>query len=209
MVTRASYKSVLGVFRGRQAAECCFRALIDRGSLPSEIGLMLNVQVRGTEFVDGDEEDAPSEDEVLVTGSVEPTTHEQVVRRAKELSAEGGGASANTTAVREADMHGDGGDGSPTLATLVDVATPFAADGTELLIFGLSFISAQSGTESLEIGLARALEGMGFESGDAQQIWQALKNNAIVLSIAVSDLDQSEMKDWMLAHSADSAFMSR
>lgn len=209
MIPHTSYKSIFGVFRGRKAAENCFRAMIARGFLPSEIGLLLNVNVRDTEFNGDDNEVAPSEDEVLITGAVEPSVHEQVVRRAKELSAEGAGPDAISTAVREADMYSDGGSGGPTLATLVDVATPFGADGMRILIFGLSFISSQSGDKEAEIDLCSALEEMGFEPQDAKTICHHLKNNAIVLSVAFSEHDESNLREFMLDNSAEHVFVSR
>jgi len=200
MTTKQIYKSVVGVFRDRFAADTCFDELIQRGYLASNINIMMTAQTRSRDYAWNDE-DSPT-----------------ATSREGTMGGEGGGGMAVATApermagtaASSMAVHGVGVGGSigtavgATLAAIVAVGTSLVIPGLNLIVAGPIIAAlAGGGVGAVAGGLVGGLVGLGFTEQDAEIYNQALQSGGVVMSVEALVEDSEEIKSLMIKHSGE------
>jgi len=192
MTTDSNHCSIIGLFRSRVAADDCFRALLRRGYLSSDINILMTERTRSQQYAfrQGETESVAIDE---FGGTAFTTSDLQV------------GSEAGTKAVEGIGVGGSIGTAvGATLAAIAAVGTSLVIPGLNLIVAGpIVAALAGAGAGALTGGLVGGLVGLGIPEQDAVIYNRALQEGGVVMSVEGRPEDAHEIKNLMIASSGE------
>lgn len=192
MTTERKHRVVIGVFRSRIAADNCFKALLRRGYLSSDINILMTERTRKQHYVF-----RPDEAEDIAV--------DEFGGIAFKTRAVDTGTEAGTKAVEGIGVGGTIGTAiGATLAAIAAVGTSVVIPGLNLIVAGpLVAALTGGGAGALAGGLVGGLIGLGIPEQDAVVYNRALQEGGVVISVEGRPEDAQEIKALMIEYSGE------
>lgn len=191
-MNRNDHRVVIGIFRSRPAADNCFKALLERGYLSSDINILMTERTRKQYYTTLDLE--------------EPESTDGFGRKTSEMHREPSrGYSAGSKAVEGVGVGGTIGTAvGATLAAIAAVGTSLVIPGLNLIVAGPILAAlAGGGAGALAGGLVGGLVGLGIPMQDAVLYNRALQEGGVVMSVEGRPKDAHEIKNVMIENSGE------
>lgn len=183
MKSKDAHRAVMGIFRNRRLADNCFRALLSRGYLTSDINIMMTERTRKQHYI----LETESSDR---HASVKPGSN---------------GARVSTPAIAHRTLEGVGVGGAlgtaagATLAAIAAVGMSLVIPGLNLIVAGpIVAALADGGAGTLARGFVGGLVSLGVQENDAVNFYRALQEGAVVMSVEGRPEDAAEIKNLMV-----------